>query len=229
MCGPRRSGVGLGAAVALLVVGGEVLDGGDDALVLRPLDPAHRHLGVQERVLPVPLERPTSYGRSHDVHRRRVDEVVALLPGLVPGHGAGLAGQLRLPGRGQRKRRRKRGCGALSDSGRTVVEVEPRDPHTRYAGARGAVLIRAAGLPDVGKLVPGEQRDLLLPGHGLEQQVGALVGREGRVAPRPRRRIAAGGHAGGGAGRGDPHDAGGHGRSQSPAADDRACPSTAPH
>ena len=95
----RRRRVGLWTSEALLVVGGEVLDDRDRTLSLGALDPGNGHLGIEERVLAVALEGSPAHRRPHDVHRRGIDEVVALLGRLVAGHGTGLAGEARLPGR----------------------------------------------------------------------------------------------------------------------------------
>src|SRR5207247_877634 len=69
--------------LALLVVGSEVLDGREDPLGLRALDPARRRARDEERVLAEGLERPPVQRRAHHVDRRREDAVVALQARLV--------------------------------------------------------------------------------------------------------------------------------------------------
>ena len=71
------------AAQRLLVVGGEVLDGGDDVLALEAADLRDRELAGQERVLAEGLKRAAPQRDPQDVDRRGERHVAALAPELA--------------------------------------------------------------------------------------------------------------------------------------------------
>ena len=118
---------GRDAVLALLVVGGEVLDVCHHPLRLQAFDPPHRGLAREERVLAVGLERAPAKRRAHDVHRRPPVAVEAAVLYLLPHYCAIAARGRRVEVRGERhggRHRRRRG------------ELDRRHPHVARFLAR---------------------------------------------------------------------------------------------
>ncbi len=173
---------GHGDTLALLVVHRVVLDVADHPLRLHPAGPACGHPPGQERVLPEVLERAPVQRGAQQIDRRGVDHVVALVPHLVADHPRVPPGHPVGERRRHRHRRRHAGGLPLPRSDRPVTEMHRRevDPLDAVAGAG----VRALIAEHPGRFVPGQQRDLLVQRQFPQQQPGALVRRQRRVAPR---------------------------------------------
>ena len=176
-------------ARALLVVRRVVLDVRDHALRLGTEDPADGHPRYEPGILAVGLEGAPVQRRPHDVHGRREDHVVALELGLVGHRRAVAPGQGRVEGRRERHRHGHRRRLPLARADRPVAVVGGRDADAHHTIARPGVRVRPAARPE--GIVAGEQRDLLVHGQGVQQEVRPLVGGERRVTPGPRPGIAA--------------------------------------
>ena len=87
-------------AIELLVVSGEVLGGGDDALVLNTVDYGHRHSRCQEWIFPEVLEVPAAHRGAIDIHARSKNELHAAGTGVFAHHGAESLYQFCIPGGG---------------------------------------------------------------------------------------------------------------------------------
>ncbi len=70
------------AAIVFLVVGGVVLDIGDDVLGLDAVDDGHAHLGSEIGVLAERLEDAPPLRHARDIHHGCEDDVVAQVEGL---------------------------------------------------------------------------------------------------------------------------------------------------
>ena len=119
----RRLGHVRGVVVAAalgLAVADEVLDAGDDLVLLRvvralgSLDPGRRHHGADVRVLAVALDDPAPAGLVGDVDHRAVD--------LLEADGRGLAGTDRRVGLGDRRVERAGGAQRDGEDGPVAVD-----------------------------------------------------------------------------------------------------------
>ena len=99
------------------------------ALALHAVDVPDRGLAGQVGVFAVALERPPPARVADDVHGRPQVHVGALAALLAADHGAVRAGQRRIPGRGERHRRRQLGHArhAVGHALRPVLQVQGRD------------------------------------------------------------------------------------------------------
>ncbi len=124
-----------GVTAVFLVVEGEVLDGGDEPLVLDPADHLAHQVGGKARVLGEGLEVPAGVGGADEVGHRRQQDVLAECPALAADDPPVFAGQRRVEGGGEQDRRGQRG-GGFGDphSGGSVGEAQRRDAEAWYAG-----------------------------------------------------------------------------------------------
>ncbi len=143
--------------LALLVVGGEVLDVGHHALGLEAVDPAHGGLRIEVGILAVPLIRAPAKRRAHDVDGRTVVAVEPAVPDLDTHDFAIPAGHRRVEVRGQRDagRHRRRVFGARADP----------------TGTDGAVGELDRRQTDVRGFLAGEDPDLVGLAHRRQHQL----------------------------------------------------------
>ena len=112
-------------AVVLLVVHGIVLDGGDDALGLHPLNVRNHQAGVEEGILGEVFEVAAGDGRAGDVDPWAEQEVDTAGSGILAQALAQLAGELRVPGGGQGDAARVGGGGSPgADADRGIGHLE---------------------------------------------------------------------------------------------------------
>ncbi|GAA2873912.1 hypothetical protein GCM10010517_34490 [Streptosporangium fragile] len=156
-----------GEAVGFGVVGDEVLHHGGDAVLLHARDVLRRDRAGQQRVLGVGLEVPAAERAAVQVDGRREQDVHTLAACLLAEQAAGAAGEVGVPGRGERGRAGQGDRRVGGAPARPAYADRPVAHHDRPQ----------ADLRDRGQrphVPPGEDRDL---GLEVERGQGGLDGR----------------------------------------------------
>lgn len=163
-----------GHAVLLLVVQGEVLDGGDEALALDAADLLGDQVRAEQRILGEGLVVASGVRGPDQVDHGRQEDVLAEGAALAADDLAVLAGERGVEGGGQQHGGRQRGrVGGDADPGRSVGESERRD---REPGHTGDV----AGLAEALGIVRAVQEaDLLVQSEAGDQRFHPAGGRGG--------------------------------------------------
>ena len=162
-------------AVVLLVVGDEVLDGGDDVLALESLDVGHSQLRGQVGVLAQALETAAPYRVAQDVDGGRQDDVRALAILLsaevltVEVHQRRVPAGRNADGRGEGRHLRH----AVRNSRRAILQSERRDTQSRIRG--NIAHIRAADA--------GQHREFFAERHLCDERVCPLIGCQRGIHP----------------------------------------------
>ncbi len=152
-------------AVVLLVVGVEVLHGGDDALALHAADVSGGGLAGEVRVFAEVLEVAAAHGSAVDIDAGAEDEVDAAGASVVGNRDAHLMGELRIPGGGQGD---AAGVGGVRSPGANAVRAVAHLEAGKSRSGLGANEHAVHAADDFQLLLQGELRDhgvgLLLDG-----------------------------------------------------------------
>ena len=166
-------------APGLLVVEREVLDGGDDVLVLRALDVRCVDAPGQDGIFALHLVGPAvARLPSGEVHVAAEVDVDPVRPHVLSDHHAVLVREIEVPGGGARHGRRQRGGlpRGVADPDAAVHEVERGEAHPVDPGD---VACRTPG-PRVQEAADAvNELQLLVLRHGADEDRGALVGAQG--------------------------------------------------
>ena len=161
------AGRGVGAALGL-GMHGEVLGGGHHVMAvdqirvaLQALDSRDPHPRYQIGVLAIGLLRAAPAGIARNAEHRRKDLANAARASLVADCGEDPLDQRRIPGAGQRQRRRKAGAAVLHQAMQSLAIEQRRNAQARFLAlialhsvaqnrrlARGELHLRAPGVED---------------------------------------------------------------------------------
>ncbi len=180
-----------GGAIRLLLIGDEMFDGRLRPLRLDGFDLLDGHDAAQVRILAEVFEITAGLRDAAEVHTGRFKDMVGDVLRFNARDLAPFVGSVSVPSGGDEERGGDGGGGrirlaiASRDANGSVGEAKSGDAEARDSFNMPRIApLSAAGERGIGSGIESDLFDLLVEGHGMNEETSPIGGRGGRVHPR---------------------------------------------